>query len=167
MEVIATAKWVRVTARKGRLVAAMVEGKSVAEALTILSFTPKAAAIEVAKVVKSAAANAEHNYNLDVSTLRVERIEIDGATVIKRFQPRAQGRAFSIFKRTSHLRAVVSDEGAMLERPRRRRPPVAEAAPAPAPKAERRPARPARMRRPAAQTEETAPAAAEAEAEAE
>jgi len=167
MEVVATAKWVRTTARKARLVAATVEGRPVAEALTILSFTPKAAAIEVAKVVKSAAANAEHNYNLDVSTLRVARIEIDGATVIKRFQPRAQGRAFSIFKRTSHLRAVVSDEGAVIEQPRRR--PKAAPPPAPAPKPERRPARPARAPRPAARTrakkEETAPAAAEAEAE--
>ena len=101
MEVVATAKWVRATPRKARLVAATVEGLSVGDALTILAFTPRAAAIEVAKVVKSAAANAEHNYNLDVSTLRVARIEIDGATVIKRFQPRAQGRAFSILKRTT------------------------------------------------------------------
>jgi large subunit ribosomal protein L22 len=164
MEVVATAKWVRTTARKARLVAATVEGLSVGDALTILAFTPRFAAIEVAKVIKSAAANAEHNYNLDVSTLRVARIEIDGATVIKRFQPRAQGRAFSILKRTSHLRAVVSDDGVVQER-QRRRAPAAVAAPAPAgePAAQRRTARPARSKK--STTEGTAPAAAEAEAE--
>jgi large subunit ribosomal protein L22 len=156
MEVVATAKWVHTTARKARLVAETVEGLSVADALTVLSFTPRAAAIEVAKVVKSAAANAEHNYNLDVSGLRVARIEVDGASVIKRFRPRAQGRAFSILKRTSHLRAVVSDDGAQMERQRRRRPPATGSAPAPG--SERRPAGPARAGRGAAQ-EGASPAA--------
>jgi large subunit ribosomal protein L22 len=170
MEVVATAKWVRTTARKARLVAATVEGLPVGDALTILAFTPRAAAIEVAKVIKSAAANAEHNYNLDVSSLRVTRIEIDGATVIKRFQPRAQGRAFSILKRTTHLRAVVSDDGVLREQQRqRRRPaPAAKAAPAPepAPKPERRPARAPRARKTTTAAEETtATAAAEAETE--
>jgi large subunit ribosomal protein L22 len=163
MEVVATAKWVRTTARKARLVAATVEGLSVGDALTILAFTPRFAAIEVAKVIKSAAANAEHNYNLDVSTLRVARIEIDGATVIKRFQPRAQGRAFSILKRTSHLRAVVSDDGVVQERQRRRRAPAAVAAPALATAPQRRTAQPARSKK--STPEGTAPAAAEAEAE--
>ena len=169
MEVVATAKWVRTTARKARLVAATVEGLPVGDALTILAFTPRAAAIEVAKVIKSAAANAEHNYNLDASTLRVSRIEIDGATVIKRFQPRAQGRAFSILKRTSHLRAVVSDDVVQAPpRPRRpRRAPEPEAAVAPKPAAaERRPARAPRARKTTTAAEETtATAAAEAETE--
>ena len=169
MEVVATAKWVRTTARKARLVAATIEGLPVGDALTILAFTPRAAAIEVAKVIKSAAANAEHNYNLDVSTLRVTRIEIDGATVIKRFRPRAQGRAFSILKRTSHLRAVVSDDRALAEQAPRRRRPAAQAAPAPepAPNPERRPARAPRARKTttAAEAETTATAAAEAETE--
>ena len=110
MEVVATAKWVRTTARKARLVAALVEGLPVDEAITVLSFTPRAAATDVSKVIKSAAANAEHNYNLDRSTLRVKRIEIESASIIKRFRPRAQGRAYSIFKRTSHLRAFVADD---------------------------------------------------------
>ena len=160
MEVVATAKWVRTTARKGRLVAATVEGLPVGDALTILAFTPRAAAIEVAKVIKSAAANAEHNYS---------RIEIDGATVIKRFRPRAQGRAFSILKRTCHLRAVVSDDTALAQqRQRRRRAPAAEAAPAPkpTPAPERRPARAPRARKTATVEEKTtAAAAAEAETE--
>lgn len=173
MEVVATAKWVRTTARKARLVAATVEGLPVGDALTILAFTPRAAAVEVAKVIKSAAANAEHNYNLDVSTLRVSRIEIDGATVIKRFQPRAQGRAFSILKRTSHLRAVVSDDAVLAEPKRPRRAPAAKAAPAPEPepRPEPKPARAPRAPRArkttttAAADETTATAAAEAETE--
>ncbi len=172
MEVVATAKWVRTTARKARLVAATVEGLPVGDALTILAFTPRAAAVDVAKVIKSAAANAEHNYNLDVSTLRVSRIEIDGATVIKRFQPRAQGRAFSILKRTTHLRAVVSDDAVLAEPRRPRRAPAAKAAPAPepAPTPEPKPARAPRAPRArktttAAAEETTATAAAEAETE--
>jgi large subunit ribosomal protein L22 len=125
MEVVATAKWVRTTARKARLVAALVEGLPVDEAITVLSFTPRAAATDVSKVIKSAAANAEHNYNLDRSTLRVKRIEIESAAIIKRFRPRAQGRAFSIFKRTAHLRAFVADD---LQPRIRRRPQTAPVA---------------------------------------
>ena len=132
MEVVATAKWVRTTARKARLVAALVEGLPVDEAITVLSFTPRAAATDVSKVIKSAAANAEHNYNLDRSTLRVKRIEIESASIIKRFRPRAQGRAYSIFKRTSHLRAFVADD--LQPRVRRRAtPPAPPAATAPEP----------------------------------
>jgi large subunit ribosomal protein L22 len=136
MEVVATAKWVRTTARKARLVAALVEGLPVDEAITVLSFTPRASATDVSKVIKSAAANAEHNYNLDRSTLRVKRIEIESAAIIKRFRPRAQGRAFSIFKRTAHLRCFVADD---LQPRLRRRRPVAET-PAPAPEAPAAPA---------------------------
>jgi len=132
MEVVATAKWVRTTARKARLVAALVEGLPVDEAITVLAFTPRYAATDVSKVIKSAAANAEHNYNLDRSTLRVKRIEIESANTIKRFRPRAQGRAYSIFKRTAHLRCFVADD---LQPRLRRRRPVAEAPAAPAPEA--------------------------------
>jgi large subunit ribosomal protein L22 len=132
VEVVATAKWVRTTARKARLVAALVEGLPVDEAITVLSYTPRSAATDVSKVIKSAAANAEHNYNLDRSTLRVKRIEIESASIIKRFRPRAQGRAYSIFKRTSHLRAFVADDLQPRVRRAARRP-AAEAAPTPAP----------------------------------
>lgn len=110
MEVVATAKWVRTTARKARLVTASVEGLPVAEALVILRFTPRAAAHDVANVIKSAAANAEHNYNLDVSSLRVARVEVESAAIIKRFRPKPRGMAGSIFKRTAHLRAFVTDD---------------------------------------------------------
>lgn len=146
MEVVATAKWVRTTARKARLVAALVEGLPVDEAITVLQFTPRAAAVDVSKVIKSAAANAEHNYNLDRSTLRVKRIEIESASIIKRFRPRAQGRAYSIFKRTSHLRAFVADD---LQPRARRRAAAATTA--------------ARARRPA-ETPEPQPQTTEAEA---
>jgi large subunit ribosomal protein L22 len=110
MEVVATAKWVRVTARKARLISDMVEGLPVGEALTVLRFTPRSAARDVAKVIKSAAANAEHNYNLDASSLRVVRVEVDGAMIIKRWRAKPRGMVGSVFKRTSHLRAFVSDE---------------------------------------------------------
>ncbi|TMC49140.1 MAG: 50S ribosomal protein L22 [Chloroflexi bacterium] len=129
MEVVATAKWVRTTARKARLVAGTVEGLPVSDALTLLRFTPRAAATDVAKVIKSAAANAEHNYNLDASTLRVARIEIEAAGIIKRFRPRAQGRAFSVFKRTTHLRAFVVDDVVASSRRVRRAAPAATAPP--------------------------------------
>jgi large subunit ribosomal protein L22 len=110
MEVVATAKWVRTTARKARLVTQMVEGLPVAEALVVLRFSPRSAARDVAKVIKSAAANAEHNYSLDASVLRVARVEVDGATIIKRWRAKPRGMVGSIFKRTSHLRAFVTDE---------------------------------------------------------
>ena len=110
MEVVATAKWVRVTARKARLITRMVEGLPVSEALTVLRFTPRSAARDVAKVIKSATANAEHNYNLDASTLRVARVEVDGAMIIKRWRAKPRGMVGSVFKRTSHLRAYVTDD---------------------------------------------------------
>ena len=110
MEVVATAKWVHTTARKARLVTQMVEGLPVAEALVVLRYSPRAAARDVAKVIKSAAANAEHNYNLEASTLRVVRVEVDGADVFKRWRPKPRGMVGSWFRRTSHLRALVTDD---------------------------------------------------------
>src|ERR1700687_529767 len=106
MEVVATAKWVRTTARKARLVSAMVTGLPVAEALVVLRYSPRSAASDIAKVIKSAAANAEHTYNLDASTLRVARVEVDGAMIIKRWRAKPRGMAGSIFKRTRHRRGV-------------------------------------------------------------
>jgi len=110
MEVQAKAKWVRTSPRKVRLVARTLRNLPVSEALVACSFMPKAAARDVAKVIKSAAANAEHNYNLDSSTLRVVRVEVDGAAIIKRWRAKPRGMVGSIFKRTSHLRAYVSDD---------------------------------------------------------
>ena len=119
MKVIATAKGVRITSRKARLVADSVIGLPVAEALAVLSFTPHHAAKEVAKVIKSAAANAEHNYNLEASSLRVDRIDVDQAGIMKRFIPKPRGMAGSLFKRMSHLRCYVTDEEPEPDRRRR------------------------------------------------
>ncbi len=131
MQVQATAKWVRVPARKARLVANVVAGMPVADALSTLSFMTQDAANDVAKVVKSAAANAESNFSLEPERLRLLRIDVDGGPIIKRYRPRARGASFSIFKRTCHLRAVVEDS---LERPGRLRArPARAAAPAATP----------------------------------
>jgi large subunit ribosomal protein L22 len=100
-------------------VTASVEGLPVAEALVILKFTPRAAARDVANVIKSAAANAEHNYNLDAGALRVARVEVEAAAIIKRFRPKPRGMAGSIFKRTAHLRAFVTDDEPTPEKRRR------------------------------------------------
>ena len=119
MRVEALAKYVRVTPRKARLEARLVAGLPVDQALIRLGYTedlkriglaPRHGATEIAKVIKSAAANAEHNFNLDRSELVVERIDVDPGSVIKRFRPKPRGRAGSIFKRTSHLRAWVTDD---------------------------------------------------------
>src|SRR5438093_10121023 len=151
MEVVATARWVHTTARKARLVSHMVEGLPVAEALVVLRYSPRSAARDVAKVIKSAAANAEHNYNLDASTLRVVRVEVDGADVFKRWRPKPRGMVGSVFRRTSHLRAFVTDEEpapharrrSVVRLPRTVVPaPVVGAAAAPAPPRRRRRATP-------------------------
>jgi large subunit ribosomal protein L22 len=119
VKVVATAKDVRVTSRKARIVARSVVGLPVAEALALLSFTPRHAAREVAKVIKSAAANAEHNYNLETSSLRVDRIDVDQAGIMKRYIAKPRGMAGSLFKRMSHLRCYVTDEEPEPERRRR------------------------------------------------
>lgn len=113
----AVAKHVRVTPMKARRVVDLVRGRSVEDALNILKFAPQAASEPVAKVIASAAANAENNLDLDPSTLIVATAFVDEGTTLKRFQPRAQGRAFRIRKRTSHITVIVEsrpprDQGA-------------------------------------------------------
>jgi large subunit ribosomal protein L22 len=103
----AVARHVRVTPMKARRVVDIVRGKSVEEALAILKFAPQSAAEPVAKVIASAAANAQNNLNLDPSTLVVATAYVDEGATLKRFQPRAQGRAFRIRKRSSHITVVV------------------------------------------------------------
>ncbi len=110
MEVKATAKYVRIAPRKIRLVADLIRGKSVGEAIAILRLTPKSSTEAVEKVVKSAIANAEHNNNLNVDDLYVSEIRIDEGPTLKRFRPRAQGRASRINKRTSHILVKVSEK---------------------------------------------------------
>jgi len=146
---MARARFVRVSARKARLVLDQIRGKPVAEALATLEYTPRAAARLVEKVLRSAVANAEHNHQVrNLDDLRVVQAIADGGPVLKRVQPRAMGRAFGIKHRTSHLTIGVSDEtnGATAVRPA-----VAPARPAPPPPAERpAEAPPARGRRGAA-----------------
>ena len=110
MDVKATAKTVRNTPRKVRLVLDLIRGKSVEEALAILAFTPNQAATAVTKVVKSAAANATNNHQLNESALYVKACYADEGITMKRYMPRAKGSAGQILKRTSHITVVVSDE---------------------------------------------------------
>ena len=110
METKATVKTVRVTPRKARLVLDLVRGKSVDEAQATLQFMPNKAATVIAKVIKSAAANAVHNHQMDADRLFVKACYADEGVVMKRFMPRAKGNAAQILKRTSHITVVVSDE---------------------------------------------------------
>jgi large subunit ribosomal protein L22 len=118
MEVQAKAKWVRTSPRKVRLVAQGLRNLPVSEALTACQFMPRAAARDVAKVIRSAQANAENNFNLVRDDLVIKEIRVEAGPMLKRGQPRAMGRLFSIFKRTSHITAVIEDRpGAVRRRP--------------------------------------------------
>ena len=108
----AIAKTVRIAPRKVRLVVDLIRGKQIGEAIAILKLTPKAASPVVEKVLKSAIANAEHNYDLDVNKLIVSEVFVDEGATLKRFRPRAMGRASAINKRTSHITVVVSEKKA-------------------------------------------------------
>jgi large subunit ribosomal protein L22 len=110
MEVRARAEDTGVSPRKVRLLVDMVRGKKVDEALTILRFTPTPTARVVAKVVKSAAANAENNFQMSPSDLRITRIFADEARTLKRYRPRARGRVSPILKRSSHITVIVDEE---------------------------------------------------------
>ena len=112
----AKARFVRVSATKARRVINLVRGKSVAEALDILRWAPQAASEPVAKVIASAAANAQNNEGLDPSTLVVPTVYADEGPTAKRIRPRAQGRAFRIRKRTSHITVIVESRPARGER---------------------------------------------------
>ena len=104
---VAKARFVRISPTKARRVIDLVRGKSVTEALDILRWAPQDASEPVAKVIASAAANAQNNEGLDPSTLVVATIHADGGPTAKRIRPRAQGRAFRIRKRTSHITVIV------------------------------------------------------------
>ncbi|MBI4338940.1 MAG: 50S ribosomal protein L22 [Chloroflexi bacterium] len=110
MAVQATARNITISSKKLKWVVNQVRGKTVSEALTILRFSPTPASQEVAKVVKSAAANAENNLLMDTGLLRVTAIYANEAPTMKRFQPRARGRAGKVNKRSSHITVVVDEE---------------------------------------------------------
>ena len=111
MEVRAVAKDTGVSPRKVRPLGDMIRGKKVAEALTVLRFTPTPTARVVAKVVKSAAANAENNFQMTPSDLKIISIYVNEARTMKRFRPRARGRVSPILKRSSHITVIVAEEG--------------------------------------------------------
>ncbi|MEG0283709.1 MAG: 50S ribosomal protein L22 [Erysipelotrichales bacterium] len=110
MEAKAIAKTVRIAPRKARLVADLVRGKSVVDAIIILANTNKAASPLIDKVVKSAAANAINNHSMDEEKLYVKEILINEGPTMKRFRPRAKGSASPVLKRTSHISVVVAEK---------------------------------------------------------
>jgi large subunit ribosomal protein L22 len=112
----AIARFVRVSPRKARRVIDLVRGRSVADALDILRWAPQAASEPVAKVIASAAANAQNNNGLDPATLVVATVYADDGPTAKRIRPRAQGRAFRIRRRTSHITVVVESRPAKDQR---------------------------------------------------
>jgi ribosomal protein L22 len=106
----ATAKYVRVSPRKVRLVADQVRGKHIDDARSLLQFSPRSAADDIAKVIESAAANAEANHDLIGDEMIVHTIRVDEGPTLKRFRPRAMGRATPIHKRTSHITVALTPE---------------------------------------------------------
>ena len=112
MQVSASAKYLRGSTRKAQLVVTAIKGRPVEEAAALLRFMPQAAARDVAKVLKSATANAENNLNLSADDLVVLDARADEGPTMKRWQPRAQGRAFPIHKPMTHITIVVADREA-------------------------------------------------------
>jgi len=110
VEARAVAKYIRISPRKVRQVVDLIRGKNVGEALAILQYTPKRASSVVAKVVKSAAANAENNYQMDKDSLYIKACYVDQGPTLKRYQPRAMGRADLLRRRTSHITVVVAEK---------------------------------------------------------
>lgn len=135
MDVKAHLRNLRMSPRKVRLVVDMIRGKSVGPAVTQLQFLRRDAALPVLKLLKSAMANAEHNFKLDASTLRVKSVTADGGATLKRFRPRAHGSAAPIRKRTTHINLILTDEPAV---PSKRD--LKKAAKAAAPKKAKKPA---------------------------
>jgi len=109
LEAKAIEKFIRISPRKLRYVADIIRSKRVDDAVDILTFTPKKAALIIRKAVQSAAANATENHKMKEDDLVVEKVFIDEGPALKRFRPRARGRAAKIKKRTSHLTVIVSD----------------------------------------------------------
>jgi large subunit ribosomal protein L22 len=117
MAVKAVAKGVRLSPRKVAVVAALVRGRSVEDALTILSHTPRRSAVAVTKVIKSAKANADHNHNYKPATLQIVEIGVTPGPRLKRYRPAAHGRALPFQRKTSHIRVVVDGEIREVKKP--------------------------------------------------
>jgi large subunit ribosomal protein L22 len=110
MQAKAVAKYIRISPRKVRQVVDLIRGKGIGEAFAILKFTPNHSSEAVGKVLKSAVANAEHNFEMSVDGLVVKEIFVDQGPTLKRISPRAMGRADTIRKRTSHITVVVGEK---------------------------------------------------------
>jgi ribosomal protein L22 len=106
----ARSRYVRVAPRKARLVADQVRGLHIEQARALLEFSPRSAAKDIRKLIDSAAANAENNYDLVADEMRITEITVDEGPTLRRFRPRAQGRATRINKRTSHIAVALSPE---------------------------------------------------------
>jgi large subunit ribosomal protein L22 len=106
----AVAKGVRMSPRKVGVVASLVRGRTVADALTILEHTPRRSALPVRKVIESAKANADHNHNVKPDTLRIVEISVSPGPRLKRYRPASHGRALPFQRRTSHIRVVVDGD---------------------------------------------------------
>ena len=104
----ASARYVRIAPRKVRLVADQIRGKHYEEALALLRFSPRGAAITVRKVLESAGANAENNFDLDPEEMRIAQISVDEGPTMRRYRPRARGRATRIEKRTCHINLALT-----------------------------------------------------------
>ena len=109
MEAKSIAKYVRIAPRKVRIVIDLIRGKDVMEALAVLKNTPKVASGVIFKVLKSAIANAEHNYDMNSDALYVSAAYVDQGPTMKRVHPRSRGQAFKILKRSSHVTVVVKE----------------------------------------------------------
>jgi large subunit ribosomal protein L22 len=109
METRASLRGARLSAQKGRLVADLIRGKPVDQAIQILSFTRKKGAVLVRKVLESAIANAEHNDGADIDTLKVKQVHVERGMFLKRFQARAKGRGMRVLKHTCHIYITVGD----------------------------------------------------------
>ena len=110
MQVAATLRYARISPQKCRLLADVIRGKSVDDALRTLTFSPKKSARIVKKVLESAVANAEHNHGADIDELKVSNIEVNEAPTFRRYRARAKGRGVRIIKRNSHITIRVGDE---------------------------------------------------------
>jgi len=110
MEARAYLRYLRISPRKVKIVCDLIRGKSIAQANAILMNTPKSASEPLIKLVKSAAANAENNHSMDPEKLYVAEVSTDPGPILKRIMPRAQGRAYRINKRTSHVTIVVKEK---------------------------------------------------------
>ena len=110
MAVKAIAKGVRISPRKVGVVAALVRGRTVADALTILEHTPRRAAVPVRKAIQSAKANADHNHNVKPDTLKITAITVTPGPRLKRYRPAAHGRALPFMRRTSHITVIVDGD---------------------------------------------------------